>query len=197
MADAYATTEVQVERSQGEIRKLLHAHGASNFSFAEGSHEGSIWAAVEFVHAGSRVRIQVPLKEPELAVINSKLSRTRSKNRAQIVDDLVEQEARRIWRVLFHGLKARLVSVEERVETFEQAFLAHLVDPVTGRTLWEAMQSAIDAGDMKVGGVGMTVGPPQLGPAPLRVVDSDTDAAFRDEGISDGDVVDAEVVPAR
>lgn len=193
MADAYATTEVQVERSQGEIRKLLVAHGASNFSFAEGIQDKTIWAAVEFVHGDSRVRMQVPLKEPELAVINSKLSRTRTKNRKQIVDELVEQEARRIWRVLFHGLKARLVSVEERVETFEQAFLAHLVDPVTGRTLWESMKPAIDAGVMKVGGAGLTVGPPQLGPAPLRVVDSDTDAAA-DEHTSDDEVVDAEVV---
>lgn len=193
MADAYGHTEVQVERSQGEIRKLLHSHGASNFSFAEGSHEGSIWAAVEFVHGGSRVRIQVPLKEPELAVINSKLSRTRTKNRAQIVDELVEQEARRIWRVLFHGLKARLVSVEERVETFEQAFLAHLVDPITNQTLWESMKAPIESGVMRVGGAGLTVGPPQLGPAPLRAVHSDTSAAA-DKRTTDDDVVDAEVL---
>lgn len=192
MADAYATTEVQVERSQGEIRKLLISHDAGNFSFAEGTHDGAIWAAVEFVHQASRVRMQVPLKEPESAVINSKLSRTRSKTRAMIVAELVEQEARRIWRVLFHGLKARLVSVEEGVETFEQAFLAHLVDPQTGQTLWEAMKPVIEAGDMRVGGVGLTVGPAQLGPASLRVVNPG--AVTTDADSSDSDVVDAEVV---
>lgn len=192
MADAYSTTEVEVARSQGEIRKLLVANKATNFSFAEGLHDGGIWAAVDFVHEQSRVRMQVPLKEPSLAVINSKLSRTRTKNRAQIVDEMVEQEARRIWRVLFHGLKARLVSVDEGVETFEQAFLAHLVDPQTNQTLWEALKPGIDAGDMKVGGAGVTVGPPQLGPAPLRVVDPDTSAA--DADTTDDDVVEAEVI---
>jgi hypothetical protein len=45
-----------------------------------------------------------------------------------------EQEARRIWRVMAWNLKARLISVEEGVETFAEAFLAHLVTrPPTAR----------------------------------------------------------------
>ncbi len=182
--DAYSTTEVAVEKSQGEVRKLLMGHGCANFSFAEGTHAGIIWAAVEFVSGDTRVRVQVPLKEPDPKVINVKLQRARTKTKAQIVDELVEQEARRIWRVLYHGLKARMVSVVEGVETFEQAFLAHLVDPVTNQTLWEAMREPIAAGVMRAGGCGMEVGPPALGPAPLvplRVVDDD-------------EAVDAEVV---
>ena len=35
------------------------------------------------------------------------------------------------------NLKARMVAVEENVETFEQAFLAHLLDPRSGRTIYE------------------------------------------------------------
>lgn len=50
-----------------------------------------------------------------------------------------EQEARRIWRVLAWNLKARLEAVEEGVETFEEAFLAHLLDETTGETVFEQL----------------------------------------------------------
>ena len=196
---AYESTEVPVEKSQGEIRRLLHANGAANFSFGEGVFDGTIWALVEFVHHDQLVRVRVPLKEPDPKVVAGKVQRAVSRSKAQIVDDMVEQEARRIWRVLFHGLKARLVSVDEGVETFEQAFLAHLVDPTTNRTLWESAKGLIEQGAMKRGGAGMEFGPPQLGPAPLRVIAPDASTAGND--ITDGDisanddeVVDAEVV---
>lgn len=182
---AYEATDVGVEKSQGEIRKLLHAKGAANFSFGEGVSDGIEWAVVEFVHTDQRVRIQVPLKPVDQRLVSAKLQRTRTRTRDQIVRDIAEQEARRIWRVLFHGLKARMVAVEEGVETFEEAFLAHLVDPVSGRTLWEQAKAMIDSGAMKIGGAGMAVGQPALGPGTLHVVDDDGD---------DNSVVDAEVV---
>jgi hypothetical protein len=50
-----------------------------------------------------------------------------------------EQEAKRIWRVMAWNLKARLVAVDEGVETFEEAFLAHLLDERTGRTIYEQL----------------------------------------------------------
>ena len=36
-------------------------------------------------------------------------------------------------------LRARLVAVEEGVETFEQAFLPHIVNPATGRTIYSEL----------------------------------------------------------
>lgn len=157
---AYETTDVAVEKSQGEIRKLLFAHGAANFSFGEGLVDGVSWAIVEFVHHDQRVRIRVPHKVINQRLLADKIRRAQSRTPDQIKRDLVEQEARRIWRVLFHGLKARLVSVEESVETFEEAFLAHLVDPASDRTLWEQAQGLIESGALKVGGAGMSLGLP-------------------------------------
>jgi hypothetical protein len=185
MTGAYSSTEVQVEKSQGEIRKLLHAHGAANFSFGEGTFEGTLWALVEFVHHDQLVRVRVPLKEPDPKAVQAKVQRAISRTKAQIVDEMVEQEARRIWRVLFHGLKARLVSVEEGVETFEQAFLAHLVDPASGHTIWEKAKGLIESGAMRQGGPGFDMGPPQLAAGPLHVVE---------EPGTDDDVIDAEVI---
>ena len=152
---AYETTAVPVEKSQGEIRKLLYQHHAANFSFTETSHEGQQWAAIDFVLHDQRVRVRVPLKRPNQGAIRAKAQRARTKTYDDIERELIEQEAKRIWRVMFHTLKARLVSVEEGVETFEEAFLSHLVDPVTGMTMWEAVKGAVENGALKAGGPGL------------------------------------------
>ncbi|MGH8921871.1 MAG: hypothetical protein ACRD0H_26610, partial [Actinomycetes bacterium] len=172
---AYEATEVAVEKSQAEIRKLLYGHGAVNFSFGEARHAGQPWALVEFVHQDQAVRVQVAHKPVNTRLLREKVNRSRSRSEDQIRRDLEEQEARRIWRVLFHGLKARLVSVEEGVETFEEAFLAHLVDPVTGRTIWEQAKHLVESGALKIGGPGVSVGQPALGAGSLRVVEDPAD----------------------
>ncbi|MCA1571988.1 MAG: hypothetical protein LC798_17085 [Chloroflexi bacterium] len=170
---AYEATEVAVDRSQGEIRRMLVDHAAQSFSFGEGQADGTVWAIVEFVHAGQRVRIQVPHKPVNEAAFRAKVQRAQTRTPAQIRADLQEQEARRIWRVMFHGMKARLVAVQEGVETLEQAFMAHLVDPVTNRTLWDQAKELIAGGAMRTGGAGMAIGPPALGPGPVLVEDDD------------------------
>ena len=48
-----------------------------------------------------------------------------------------------------------MIAVEENVETFEQAFLAHLVNPATGRTLWQHIAPAIEEGAFRLGGSGL------------------------------------------
>lgn len=179
---AYETTAVSIEKSQGEIRKLLYQHGARNFSFSETEVDGVSWAAVDFIHQEQRVRMRVPLKALDQRLISQKAQRAQTRTRDDIVRDLLDQEGKRIWRVIFHGLKARLVSVEEGVETFEEAFLAHLVDPMSGLTMWEAMKTAVESGALKVGGPGVMGAP---------LVDLALPAAGETH---DEDVVDAEVV---
>jgi hypothetical protein len=152
---AYETTSVAVERSQAEIRKLMVAHGARSFSFSEGvGPEGLSWGVVEFVMHDQRVRLQVPIIPPTEAEVRARATKAKvalAKMRA----NRHEYEAMRVWRVLFHAIKARLVGVEDGLETFEQAFLSHLVDPVSGRTVWEAARPAIEAGALKLNGPGL------------------------------------------
>lgn len=183
---AYETTAVSVEKSQGEIRKLLYAHGARNFSFSETEVEETAWAAVDFIHQEQRVRMRVPLKPIDQRLIAQKVQRAQTRTREEIERQFIDQEAKRIWRVIFHGLKARLVSVEEGVETFEEAFLAHLVDPMSGLTMWEAMKGVVESGALKVGGPGVMSAP---------LVDLALPAPSTPEPDADDDeIVDAEVV---
>lgn len=179
---AYEKTVVPVEKSQGEIRKLLYSHGAANFAFTETSVEGTRYAAIDFVLHEHRVRVRVPLKAPDPKVVRVKANNARTRTAADIEQDLFEQEAKRIWRVMFHVLKARLVSVEEGVETFEEAFLSHIVDPITGMTMWDAVKSAVEAGALKPGGAGLMTSPLlELGAGPSQPAQDD-------------DVIEAEVV---
>jgi hypothetical protein len=137
---AYETTSVPVERSQGEIRKLLAKHGVSRMILEEArDDDGQRWAAVSFARGTQAVRMRVPLKRVDEREVRSKLMRARTKTVDEIRDLLYEQEERRIWRVMAWNLKARMVAVEEQLETFEEAFLAHLLDPQTGRTIFEQL----------------------------------------------------------
>jgi predicted DNA-binding protein (UPF0278 family) len=50
--------------------------------------------------------------------------------------------------VIAWNLKARLVAVEEGVETFAEAFLAHIIDPTSNRTIYEQLA---DTGAVELG----------------------------------------------
>jgi hypothetical protein len=138
---AYEGTEVAVSRSQAQIRDLLVKHGATAFSFGEGKVADVVSATIEFESTGYAVRLRVPLKAPTAEEVSKRTARSK-KGAAQATADLFEREAMRIWRVLHWIVKARLEAVEEGVETFEQAFLPHLLDRRTGRTMYEELEAA-------------------------------------------------------
>lgn len=161
---AYATTTVPVERSQGELRKLLTRHNAQRFSFSEGRPDGEerTWVQVEFVHVGNferpmLIRLGVPLKLPDDADLRAKAQRSRTKYYVDLRHEAEEQELRRIWRVIYYSLKARLEAVEEELETFEQAFLPHIVEPTTGLTIWQMVEKPIGEGRLAIGGGGLAL----------------------------------------
>ncbi len=155
---AYETTNVAVEKSQSEIRNLLIGFGATEFQFGEGTETDHRWSGVSFSHGGHMVMMQVPLKMPDnaqFASMTAKAQRAHTRTLDDIEREYWEQEGRRIWRVLYWSLKARMIAIEEVVEEFEQAFLAHLVDPSTGMTLWQYVRPAIERGDFLLGGKGL------------------------------------------
>lgn len=161
---AYDTTGVSVEKSQGDIRKLLTKYGAQRFSFTQGlAEDDRRWVQLEFIHAAEfdrphMIRLAVPLKEPDSGALKNKARRAHSRTLVEITNEAYEQEERRIWRVIFYSLKSRMESVAEEVETFEQAWLPHIVDPGTGATLWDRIRPTVEAGHLVIGGKGL----PQL-----------------------------------
>lgn len=152
---AYATTDVPVGRSQEEIRGVLRAHDSDGFSFGEARKGDTRYATVGFEHGGYRVAMLVPIRVPGQREVD-RIEQRAKKRRGWLIPE--EWAERRVWRIIAWGLRARLVAVEEGVETFEEAFLPHIVNPATGRTIYCDLMDegrvelpsalpALDAGD--------------------------------------------------
>ena len=100
MARRYAEgTKVEVSQSRNEIERLVAKHGATKF--ASGWAED--FALIEFVCEGRRVRFRLP------------------------IGDCDERETRRRWRSLLLAIKSKLEVVNTGIESFDEAFLSHIV----------------------------------------------------------------------
>lgn len=104
-----ARTKVPVNKSKQDIEAVLTKYGAKRFAYyAEPKR-----ASVVFEAAERRIRFDLPLPDGEQA-----------------------QRVR--WRALLLCIKAKLESVESKIETFEEAFLSHVVLP-DGQTVGEGL----------------------------------------------------------
>ena len=127
MAPYASTTKVPVDQSRSEIERTLARYGATAFAYA--AQDGEV--AIMFEANGRRVRfrLNVLVKKPGE---NDASRKTR------------EQDTRRRWRALLLCIKAKLESVNSRIETFEEAFLAHVVMP-DGMTVGQHAIKGIEA----------------------------------------------------
>jgi|RhiMethySRZTD1v2_1073278.scaffolds.fasta_scaffold39857_9 hypothetical protein len=110
---AYATeTKVPVAKTRAEIERLLEKHGTKNFM----SMLALDRAVIIFELKERRIRFDLPL--PKGSARGD------------------EQRTRSLWRALLLCIKAKLESVESKIETFDEAFLAQTVMP-DGKTVYE------------------------------------------------------------
>jgi hypothetical protein len=112
-------TKVPITKTRDEIERTLARFGADRFAYFSESGK----AIVLFEAQGRRIRFDLPL--PEMGSIE--------KN---------GREHRRCWRALLLSIKAKLSSVESKIETFEEAFLAHVVMP-DGQTVGQHTRARI------------------------------------------------------
>jgi hypothetical protein len=135
---AYAeTTSVPVERTRAEIEKVVRAHGAT--AFASGWQGPK--ATVEFIAHGRRVRFALTLPIVTDARFTH-IDKWRRRATAQATK-LWEQAIRSHWRCLLLVIKGKLEAAESGIETFEDAFMAHIVLP-DGSTVTERIAPMIE-----------------------------------------------------
>lgn len=126
-----AATRVPEDRSRNEIEQLVRRYGATNFAYAN----GATGAMVAFETKRRRVRFLLAYP-PEM--------RKPAEHRGRWdAAEAMAQERRRLWRALVLVVKAKLEGVASKVETFDQAFMAHLVMP-GGRTLAEHLMPEVE-----------------------------------------------------
>lgn len=109
---AYAEqTKVPVEQTKAEIERTLVRYGADRFAYFTESGK----AVIVFEAKDRRLRFDLPLPAGE--------------------GDKEQKLRRQKWRALLLCIKAKLESVASGIESFEEAFLAHVVLP-DGQTVW-------------------------------------------------------------
>jgi hypothetical protein len=118
---AYAQrTKVPADQSRSEIEKLLRQYKAG----AVAVYTSDDKVAIAFEMRDRRIMFRVTMAKGE--------------------DQRAAQLRRQRWRSLLLTIKAKLTSVEDGIETFEEAFLAHIVMP-DGSTVGENVQPRIAA----------------------------------------------------
>ncbi|MEA2994346.1 MAG: hypothetical protein QOD40_3266 [Alphaproteobacteria bacterium] len=112
-------TKVPVDQTRNEIERTLKRYGADRFAYFSESDR----AIIVFEANERRIRFDLPLP------LETRGGRD-------------EQLARQRWRALLLCIKAKLESVESGIETFEDAFLAHVVMP-DGQTVSDHVRPRI------------------------------------------------------
>jgi hypothetical protein len=149
MAGYASQTSVSIDRTKAEIETTLRRYGAGKFSSGWDEAEGI--AFVNF-HCHERyVRFTVPVPKPtERRFTHGGRNGYTKRTDAQAAE-AYEQEMRAVWRRLLLVIKAKLESVDSKIETFEESFLAQIVIP-NGETMgqWakQNLQSVLDLGAM-------------------------------------------------
>lgn len=139
---AYAKgTGVSAEKTESEIKATLRRYGATSFA----SFESSTEAMLAFEMQGRRVLFKLPLpnrdaKEFTHRRVNASSVLPRSADEAMKV---WSQACNERWRSLLLCIKAKLESVETGIESFEDAFLAHIQMP-DGHSVSEHVRPRID-----------------------------------------------------
>jgi hypothetical protein len=110
-----AKTDVPVGQTRTEIERTLMRYGATGFAY--GQEIGR--AMIGFQTKDRRIRFVLPLVPPKGAG-----------------EKQVAQFERSRWRALLLSLKAKLEAVESGIESFDEAFLSHIVMP-NGQTMAE------------------------------------------------------------
>lgn len=134
-----ADTSVTVEKSEAEIKRMILRYGAGAFM----AGQTRTLATVAFEMKDRRITFRMPLPDRQSRQFTETPSGKwlRSKEEAE---KAWEQACRSKWRALHLTIKAKLESVESGIETFEDAFLAHIQMP-DGLTVAEHVKPAIAA----------------------------------------------------
>lgn len=107
-------TAVPVDQSKGDIRAIVGRYGGQVLDINE-DVAGRTIIMIGSSHATPRY-LRISLSLP--------------------VGPGGEQTRRRKWRALFNDIKFKFVSIDEGIETFDQAFMAWIIGE-NGKTLYE------------------------------------------------------------
>lgn len=133
-------TTVEIDRSRMEIERTLKRYGADQFSYGSDDSRGVY--VIQF-RAHSRA-VRFTLWRPKSDDNEIQFVRKGTRRPANQIARAIEQRTKERWRALLLCVKAKLESVESHIETFDEAFMPHIILP-DGQTAseWLSPQIAI------------------------------------------------------
>jgi hypothetical protein len=135
MATYAKDTQVSVDRSKGEIERILQRYGAEKFMQGWDQEK----AVIAFTYEGRTIQMKLPLPD------KADFALTPGRQWERKPEDALkhwEQACRQSWRALALMIKAKLAGVESGIATMENEFLAYTLLP-SGETIGENTQEAI------------------------------------------------------
>lgn len=135
---AYEGTAVPVSRSQEGIRKLVMARHGGKIAFISDPPREGFQAEVQIDGVPYQVRILGECQQPPL--MKNRMYKGRVTAQEETTDkfrrDFLENEERRIWRVLFYHLKSVFEAADSGVMEFRELMLPYIVTK-SGKTVGE------------------------------------------------------------
>lgn len=126
-------TKTSIATSETQIKTMLQREGADAVAIVEGS--GRALVAFQLRDRSIRFTVNLPRRED---FARSQRGTGWQENSLKTVDNLWVQANRERWRQLHLCIKAKLEAVAQEIESFDEAFLAHVVMG-DGRTVAESV----------------------------------------------------------
>jgi hypothetical protein len=139
---AYAKgTKTSIDTTERQIKTMLIKAGAEGTAFMEERAR----AIVAFHLNGRSIQFRLPLPvRDDFAMRKANQYGAMVQNSADTRDNLWVQACRERWRQLHLCIKAKLESVEQNIETFDEAFLPHIQMP-DGETIGDKVLPEMQA----------------------------------------------------
>lgn len=134
---AYENTEVSISKSQEGIRQIIYRHKGTGVIFSSQRPKEGFEALVRLRDRDYHIRVSALCKEPSRY---SRGYRSRTDNQ---ISEAWDKEERRVWRVLFHHLKAIFEAADADVLSIEEIIMPYVVTP-DGKTLAEHILPRLD-----------------------------------------------------
>ena len=134
-----AETQVSSARSIEEIQRTLVRYGAKGFQYGFEDNRAYLGLKIQTGPDPRDIRVvKIMMNLPE----QSEKQFTHTDLRKRLRSDAAaekewEKACRQRWRALALAVKSKLESVESGIETFEEAFFAHIIIPGAGKTFGE------------------------------------------------------------
>ena len=132
-------TKTAISTTEEQIKTMLRKAGANTIAMMEEPTS----AVVAFHLQGRSIRFRLPLPTRD-GFLRSQRGTGWQENKESTVDNLWMQASRERWRQLHLCIKAKLESVEQEIELFDDAFLSQIVTP-DGETIGEKVKPQMTA----------------------------------------------------